>query len=84
MGSSFEAEDTMSAARAFNIKLNDPVWVWDASWLPAIVTDVVSEPDRNFVIVHFENGCSAPASWTNVAPRDSSAHGRDRPLHHGV
>ena len=72
----------MKTFQADDIKRDDPVWVWDGSWFPAVVADLVLEPDK-FAIVRFENGCSAPAPLWDVEQRDADAHGRDRPRHQG-
>ena len=69
----------MKTFGADNIRPDDPIWVWDGCWLPAVVADVVLEPDGRLVIVRFENGCSAPASVPNLKLRDPDARGGDRP-----
>jgi hypothetical protein len=68
----------MKTSRADLVKSGDPVWVWDGSWLPAVVV----EPERKFVIIRFGHGCSAPALWPDVRRRDPGANGSDRPLLH--
>jgi len=62
-----------------DIRPEDPIWVWDGCWLPAVVADVVFEPNGRLVIVRFENGCSAPASVPDLKLRDPDARGSDRP-----
>ena len=69
----------MKTVRANDIRPDDPIWVWDGCWLPAVVADVVFERDGRLVIVRFENGCSAPASGPDLKPRDPDARGSDRP-----
>ena len=69
----------METPRADHMNRDDPVWVWDGFWLPAVMV----EPDHKRALVRFENGCSAPASWADVERRDPHARGRDRPRHHG-
>jgi hypothetical protein len=64
-------DEAMETSRADHINRDDPIWVWDGSWLPAVML----EPDRKLALVRFENGCSAPASWSDVEPRDP--HGED-------
>jgi hypothetical protein len=69
----------MKAFRADQLERGDPVWVWDGSWLAAGVADVALEPGRKFLIVQFENGGSAPASWADIELRDPDARGTDKP-----
>jgi hypothetical protein len=72
----------MKTFQARDIKREDAVWVWHGLWLPAVVADVLLEPGRKFAIVRFENGGSAPVSFTAVEPRDPYAQGSDRPRNH--
>ncbi len=69
----------MTTSRAGHIKRGEPVWVWDASWLPATVADVVLESGRECLIVRFENGVSAPVSFADLKPRDPAVLGTDKP-----
>jgi hypothetical protein len=64
----FEPEETMRNLRADQIKSGDPVWVWDAFWLPASVADVELGPETKLVIVRLENGCSASQMAGRRAP----------------
>ncbi len=41
--------------------------------MPATVADVVLEAGREYLIVRFENGASAPASFADLEPRDRRA-----------
>ena len=68
----------MDASQA-TIKRHDLVWVWDGCWSPAVVADIVLESGESLFIVEFEHRVSAPVSSTNVAPRNPSIRGADRP-----
>ena len=69
----------MKTFRANQLQPDDPVWVWDGSWLPAVVAEVIHELYRKFLIVRFDNSGSAPALWEEVETRNPDAHGADRP-----
>ena len=69
----------MKTVRANDIRPDVPIWVWDGSWLPAVIAELVPEPDGRVVIVRLENGCSVPASMPDLQLRDPDARGSDRP-----
>jgi hypothetical protein len=56
----------MTTFQAGHIDRGETVWVWDGSWLPATVADMVLEPGGECLIVRCENGASAPASFADV------------------
>jgi CheY-like chemotaxis protein len=53
------------------------VWVWDGYWLPAVV--VGRGLTREFLVVRFEHGVSAPLPSANVRLRQPSLRGADKP-----
>jgi hypothetical protein len=71
----------MTTFQAGHIERGEPVWVWDGSWLPATVADMVLEPRGECLIVRCENGASAPASFADVEPSKNRA--RDFPAIQG-
>ncbi len=70
----------MTTFQAGHIDRGETVLVWDGSWLPATVADMVLEPGGECLIVRCENGASAPASFADLDPRDPNALGTDKPL----
>ena len=67
----------MGPSLADTIKVNTPVWVWDGHWLPAVV--VGPGFTREFLVVRFEHGVSAPMPSANIRPRWPSLRGADTP-----
>src|SRR5712671_2710227 len=59
-----------------SIPRGSTVWVWDSTWLPA----VVAQPARTgFVLVRFEHGVTCNVAISDLEPRDAASRGRDRP-----
>ncbi len=60
-----------------DLKPNVSIWIWDTGrWLAATVI----EPGDKFTRVRLENGVSVAVSIANIALRDPSYYGADRPL----
>jgi hypothetical protein len=74
---------TPKTAPVSKIRPDSPVWVWDGSWLPGVVAEVVWESGEELVVVQFQHGVSAPAAWADVKPRNPGLGGADRPQHRG-
>jgi hypothetical protein len=47
----FKSDKTMTTFQAGHVERGESVWVWDGSWLPATVADVVLERGRKCLIV---------------------------------
>jgi hypothetical protein len=67
----------MRPSLAGSTEVNAPVWVWDGHWLPAVV--VSPGPTREFLIVRFGHGVSAPLPSANMRIRRPSLRGADIP-----
>jgi CheY-like chemotaxis protein len=67
----------MDPSLADTIKINTPVWVWAGHWLPAVV--VGPGLTREFLVVCFEHGVSAPLLLANIRLRQPSFRGADMP-----
>src|ERR1700730_17816679 len=69
----------MEALRPKQVKRDTAVWVWDGSWLPAIVTDAFIDRGERLLIVRFEHGVTAPARGVNLEPREPNLRDADKP-----
>ena len=67
----------MDAALASAVGVNAPVWVWDGCWWRAVVIDM--GPKKEFLVVRFEHGVSAPILLANIRFRDPNLRGADKP-----
>jgi len=52
------------------------VWVWDSTWLPAVV---VNRARTDCVLVRLEHGVTFSVKMANVATRDPACRGGDMP-----
>jgi hypothetical protein len=52
------------------------VWVWDSTWLPAVV---VRPAQMGFLLVRFEHGVTCTVAISELLPRDIASRGGDRP-----
>jgi len=52
------------------------VWVWDSTWLSAVV---VNNASNGCVVVRLEHGVTFKVKTANVLPRDPDSRGSDRP-----
>jgi hypothetical protein len=53
------------------------VWVWESTWLPAIV---VRPAWPGFALVRFEHGVTCCVALPDLEPRDPASRGADRPV----
>lgn len=53
-----------------------PVWVWDSTWLPAVVVDWAR---LDCLLVRLEHGVTFRAALADVAVRDAASRGSDVP-----
>jgi hypothetical protein len=53
------------------------VWVWDSTWLSAVV---VRPAQTGFVLVRFEHGVTCSVAMSDLEPRDSASRGGDKPV----
>ena len=53
------------------------VWVWDSTWMPAVV---VGRTQTGFVLVRFEHGVTCSVAMSDLQPRDLTSRGNDRPI----
>jgi hypothetical protein len=57
----------VSAQPKMSFKQGSNVWVWDSTWLPAIVVHL-AQTDR--VLVRVDHGVTFTATMANLLPRD--------------
>jgi len=67
----------MSTRKELNLKPDSMVWVWDSTWLPAVVVDRAC---MGRVLVRLEHGVTFSASITELVPRDPVFRGGGKPL----
>ena len=53
------------------------VWVWDSTWLPAVV---VRPAQTGFVLVRFEHGVTCSVAMSDLEPRDAASRSGDKPV----
>jgi hypothetical protein len=53
------------------------VWVWDSTWLPAVV---LRPAQMGFLLVRFEHGVTCTVAISELLPRDIASRGGDRPV----
>jgi hypothetical protein len=58
------------------IRQGSTVWVWDSTWIPAVV---VRPTQTGFVLVRFEHGVTFSVTMSDLQPRDLTSRGNDRP-----
>jgi hypothetical protein len=68
----------MSAKPKMSMPQGCTVWVWDSTWIPAVV--VVGRTQRGFVLVRFEHGVTCSVAMSDLQPRDLTSRGNDRPI----
>lgn len=68
----------MSATPEKSQKQDSAVWVWDSTWLPAIVVD---RAGMGCVSVRLEHGVTFNVNTVNLVPRDPARRGGDMPVH---
>ena len=57
----------MSARREMSFRQNSMVWVWDSTWLPAVVVHPAS---MNCLLVRLEHGVTFSVTMADLSPRD--------------
>jgi hypothetical protein len=57
------------------------VWVWDSTWLPAVV---VHRAPMGRILVRVEHGLTFTATMVNLLPRDSACQTQPPPLRQGI
>ena len=65
----------MSSRPKLSLKQNSTIWVWDSTWLPAVV---VHRARMGCVLVRLEHGVTFSATIA-VLPRDPACRGGDMP-----
>ena len=59
------------------IRQGSTVWVWDSTWIPAVV---VRPTQTGFVLVRFEHGVTFSVAIADLQPRDLTSRGNDKPI----
>jgi hypothetical protein len=67
----------MGAKPKMPIRQGSTVWVWDSTWIPAVV---VRSTQTGFVLVRFEHGVTCSVGMSDLQPRDLTSRGNDRPI----
>ena len=67
----------MGAKPEMSILEGSTVWVWDSTWIPAIV---VRRTQTGFVFVRFEHRVTCSVAMSDPEPRDSASRDRDKPV----
>jgi hypothetical protein len=66
----------MRTGKQMSFKQDSPVWVWDSTWLPAIVV----QPTRiGWMLVRLDHGVTFSATILDLAARDPACRGADIP-----
>ena len=66
----------MSTKAEVSFKQHSMVWVWDSTWLPAIV---VYHASTGCVLVRLTHGVTFSVPVANLLPRDPACRGSDVP-----
>jgi len=66
----------MSTGRKMSFRQDSMVWVWDSTWLPAVV---VHHVPMNCLLVRLEHGVTFSVTMADLAPRDPACRGGDVP-----
>jgi hypothetical protein len=67
----------MGAKPKMRFRQGSTVWVWDSTWIPAVVV----RPTRTgFVLVRFEHGVTCSVAMSELQPCDLTSRGNDRPV----
>ena len=68
----------MSTRRKMSFRQDSMVWVWDSTWLPAVV---VHRAPMNCLLVRLEHGVTfrVRVTMADLAPRDPACRGGDVP-----
>jgi|HubBroStandDraft_1064217.scaffolds.fasta_scaffold1000070_2 hypothetical protein len=66
----------MSTKAKMSFKQHSMVWVWDSTWLPAIV---VRGARMGCVLVRLAHGVTFSVTAANLVPRDPACRGGDIP-----
>jgi hypothetical protein len=67
----------MDAKPKMRILQGSKVWVWDSTWMPAVV---VRRTKAGFVLVRFEHGVTCSVAISDLQPRDLTSGDSDRPI----
>ena len=67
----------MGAKPKMRVLPGSTVWVWDSTWMPAVV---VGRTQTGFVLVRFEHGVTCSVAMSDLHPRDLTSRGNDRPV----
>jgi len=65
-----------STRTEMSFELNSVVWVWDSTWLPAVVLQPVR---TGCLLVRLEHGVTFSVNKAAVVPRDPNCRGSDLP-----
>ncbi len=65
----------MSTRPQVSIKPDSTAWVWDSTWLPAVVVHRA----RGSLLVRLDHGVTFSATIGNLIPRDPAFRGGDLP-----
>ena len=66
----------MSTRRNMSFRRDSIVWVWDSTWLPAVV---VHRAPMGGALVRLEHGVTFSVTEADLAPRDPACRGGDVP-----
>ena len=66
----------MSSRPKLSLKQNSTIWVWDSTWLPAVVVHCAR---MGCVLVRLEHGVTFSATIADLLPRDPACRGGDMP-----
>jgi hypothetical protein len=65
----------MDAKAKMRILQGSTVWVWDSTWLPAVV---VGPTRAGFVLVRFEHGVTCSVAMSGLQPHDLTSRDSDK------
>jgi hypothetical protein len=71
----------MRTAPQSNFTRGSRVWVWDSTWLPAVV---IQYGQTDAISVRLEHGVTFRVAIANVAVRDPARNGSDLPKFRGA
>ncbi len=66
----------MGSRRKMRVRQDSMVWVWDSTWLPAVV---VHHAPMNCLLVRLEHGVTFRVTMADLVPRDPACRGGDVP-----
>ena len=66
----------MTPGHKMTFRQDSMVWVWDSTWLPAVV---VHRAPMSCLLVRLEHGVTFSVTMADLAPRDPACRGGDVP-----